>query len=215
MHKVIPWGRDPTTEFKASVVRTKDSLLKPILPEDFRMNSPPERIDFDTPVQNLGDYISGTSSKRSTANPAFCRWQSIEDPDSFGHCVPYNCHLIPQGWKLWASNPNNVLVASWQFHQDLTGKIPTLKVEFVADAKDEVDPEDGPRFKAYVRVRFRSKELEESLKRSIRWKAGSTFEGDTVRTCVHVKDMVDFKTCVDIRKSLTENVWLKYPGSCK
>lgn len=90
------------------------------------------------------------------------RWQSIEDP-TWGHYKPYDCHLIPQTWPEWAKNPNNRIASTWKFHQDIDGLnvlggTPTLVLEFVCDAKEEVEADDGPRFKVDVRVRFRSKE---------------------------------------------------------
>ena len=159
------------------------------------------------------EMSSERSSKRSkrVSSMSNGKWQSIEEP-KWGHYKPYDCHLIPQTWPEWAKNPNNIIAASWKFHQDLDGlnvlgRIPSFVLEFVGDANEEVEADDGPRFKVDVRVRFRSKELGEHLKETISWKDDIYIEGDNLRTYVHVKSIKDFRTCVETKRLVTENAW--------
>ena len=154
---------------------------------------------------------------RMSRDQSFKKWQALEHQDEFGpRHNPYACHLIPKGWREWANNDNNFLAATWKFHQELDGLnvvptgIPTLLVEFVRDSDSRELAEDGWRHKVEVRVRFRTEELANEMKEGFfRMKPGSVVDGSTIRTHVHVKDPIDFKTCLDVKRSLTKNIWAR------
>lgn len=191
--------------------------------------------DYDKASQDLGSFTSppGTPRplKRKTSSSSisssgrlntvfkksksFLEYQSLEHQDEFKPCIiPYACHLIPQGWRQWANNENNVFAASGKFHQFFDGLslepagVPALIVEFVRGTGEVVKAEDGLRHKVEIRIRFRSVELANEMKEGFfKMKPGSFVEGDTIMSHVHMKDVSQFKFCLDTKKGLTEVIW--------
>lgn len=234
--QLVSEEHDPEFEHSLEVEFLRPSDLLYILKDDFTL-SPPGSVEFDHPVQNLGNIRkrkgvsseggSSTSSRtsrssgrkrRSNYSLSMRQWQSIENLQiaEHEHRVPYMCHLIPRGWKEWEKNPNNVVAATWPFHQELDGlnvdpAVPTLVVEFVGDTKELVEADDGVRHKVSIRVRFRNNDLAKRLIRSFDWKkdttSGKDSEGDFVSTHIHVADVLDFKTCLEVKKVLTKRAW--------
>ncbi|CAN0289828.1 unnamed protein product [Ectocarpus sp. 4 AP-2014] len=238
--KLVPEYK-PKIKEVVRICRVLLSEFSLILDNELENISEAGSIDYDQAYQDLGSFTSPpeqlpqrslkrskTSSSSITSSrssgrlnsvfkksKSFREYQSLEHPDEFKPCIiPYACYLIPQGWRQWANNENNVFAASGKFHQFFDGLslepagIPTLIVEFVRATGEVVEAEDGLRHKVEVRIRFRSVELANEMKEGLfKMKPGSFVEGDTIRSHVHMKDVSQFKFCLDTKKGLTEVLW--------
>ena len=214
--KLVP-EYTPRIKEVVRICRVLLSELSLILDNELENLSYGGSIDYDQAVQDLGSFTSPpkqTSGRRLNSKP-FRQYQSLEHQDEFKPCmIPFACHLIPQGWREWANNENNILAGSGKFHQFVDGLnveptgVPALIVEFVRETGEVVQAEDGLRHEVEVRIRFRSAELANEMKEGVfKMKPGSFVEGDTIRSHVHMKNVAQFKFCLDIKKGLTEFLW--------
>lgn len=121
-----------------------------------------------------------------------------------------------------AKTSNNLLAASWAFHQlfdglvldaDLPPGVPGLAVEFVEADGTSVDASDGTRYKVSIRLRFLDDVHNLELKGNLlnRLKDGSEINDDgTVDTFVHVLDVIRFKTNLNLKRTVTEGMWEEF-----
>lgn len=172
--------------------------------------------DEDSPMQSLQDLQSSTSCLSDDAVPLesrLFRFQLLEAEDSFraSGTNPYRCHLKDQArFKALKSNENNIIAASWPFHQLLDGLntidgLPHVRLEPVQTdtfIKETLDGED--RFKVFVNIVYHKTQYASC----IGLKHGSEKLSDTTwRSFVHVKDPTLFCECLQWKNDDTAEKW--------
>lgn len=165
----------------------------------------------------LGSSRSSGKLKAVSDTSPLYQWQTFEDTDEVPN--PYECHVYPKE-EGGSSHPNNFLAASWSFHQLLDGlklqfppKVPGLVVDFLGADGSFKDSSDGTRYKVDVRVRFFDDVHNLRLRKIFveQLKAGSKVNADgSIQTFVHVLNVNDFHTNLDLKNVLTEGMWRKY-----
>lgn len=173
--------------------------------------------------RNSGRLGSSRSSGRvgklkavSGTSPLY-EWQSFEDPGEIPN--PYECHVYPRD-KRGSGHTDNLIAASWSFHQLFDGlklefppKVPGLVVDFVRADGSFQEASDGTRYKVDVRIRFfddvHNVRLRKNFVDSLKAKSKVNADG-SIETFVHVLNVNDFRTNLELKKALTEGMWRKY-----
>ena len=77
----------------------------------------------ESPTMSLNDMLSESTSVASNQGDASLSLQALENPTLIIALRSkwYKCHLISKQDKEYANNPDNVIYASWLFHQQLDG----------------------------------------------------------------------------------------------
>ena len=173
--------------------------------------------------RNSGKLGSSRSSGRvgklkavSDTSPLF-QWQTFEDTDEIPN--PYECHVYPKE-KGGSSHTDNLIAASWSFHQLFDGlklqfppKVPGLVVDFLRADGSFIDASDGTRYKVDVRIRFfddvHNVRLRKNFVDTLKAKSKVNADG-SIETFVYVLNVNDFRTNLELKNVLTEGMWRKY-----
>lgn len=168
---------------------------------------------LDDPLTH-GWFTPLISTTEYSQDSPVCLWQRIEG-DNRG-IIPYVFRFI----STWENDPNNLLAASWPFHQmfhgmhlDFPEEVPGLVIEFVDSDGTTVEASDGTRYKVNIIIRFFDDVHNATLKRNVlgQLKDGSKVNHDgSIESFVHVLDVASFRECVDVKKALTEGTWRRY-----
>ena len=162
--------------------------------------------------------LSSTSA-RSRAKSLVFKWQSFENPIHENYM--YSCHLLDRRYtdNTPLSHPDNFVGGYGDFHNGLDGlqspgTVPRFVLEWLRDESTFEDAEDGRRQKVWVRLRFRDVEMANIWYPVFRqsFKDGSIFVDDnrTIESFVHVRDAVEFKRMLEVKKALTEVDWREH-----
>lgn len=229
----IRTAHNPTFESTVEKVQIETSKLLHILENDFVL-TPPESVNFDSPIQDLSSVASGgasgdrkrkrtpslsgrSSGRLRTGDEKLFKYQSLETPIE-GDGM-YSCHLFPRKYtsESLEKNPNNFVGGYHDFHNGLDGlntyppNVPRFVLEFVKIEGDVVVVDTEKREKVVVRVRFRDAKTSNIWypKFKASFKKGSV-PNDTTKTIdsfMFVTDAVEFQCMLALKKTLTKNIW--------
>lgn len=171
----------------------------------------------DSPEISLNDVL-GTASLSEvsvSANPEMCL-QAVENPDyprSIGSKW-YKCHLISQTNLQYKNDPDNILYASWPFHQIfdrmniICGVGAAIQFESFAGVED-VEVALGRferRTKLMVRVIFRTADHAHDF--GWKLKNGTERINDLeYRSFLYARDGEKMRFCIDVKYEETARIW--------
>jgi hypothetical protein len=125
----------------------------------------------ESPQMSLSDMLSDSSSVVSNQHDPSVFLQALENPDVVMGQMQlkfYKCHLISATVPQYANNPDNMIFASWSFHQQFDGLktldgLPGVAVKFHSfEGMEQVLVNEGKfenRHKIIVIVEFRRADL--------------------------------------------------------
>lgn len=163
--------------------------------------------------------LSGSTSARNRAKNLVFRWQSFEK-DIPGNYM-YSCHLLGKEYTgvTPQSHPDNFVGGYGDFHNGLDGLqspggVPRFVLEWLHAEPIFEEAEDGRRQKVWVRLRFRDAEMaslwfpvfKESFKNESIFDDGNC----TIKSFVYVRDAVEFRRMLGVKKTLTELDWTEH-----
>ena len=125
------------------------------------------------------------------------------------HVGHYKCHLIDKAKsKTYQSNENNMLAASWDFHQQLDGLnvtegIPLVAVSVTSSSQHRLASHEN-RYSVTLALEFFYAELASAFNAV----NGSRKLNDTTwETTVFVQDKETFEECVEWKYKSTQKAW--------
>lgn len=190
----------------------KSDDLKPILFSQYN----PE--DFESPIQSLEDFFQCRSSMSSQSTADFItldnpktKYQSVESFHS--NLLPYQCHIkSKKEFPHLENNENNVIIASWHFHQYFDGLHVSAGFPMIAirpiSVGNPIQMEDCPsevRSQVDIVIECFSDEVAKVIKGWL--KLGSDVSSDTLKTWVYVKDAEMFCDCLNWKYEDNKKMW--------
>ena len=175
----------------------------------------------ESPTMSLNDMLSESTSVASNQCDASLSLQSLENPSLIIalHCKWYKCLLISKQEKEYANNPDNVIYASWLFHQQLDGlntvdgKGVAIKFDYLGDL-EEVQLGNGRyenRRKVNVIVEFRHSDV--AMVFSALLKDGTVRLSDTeYRSFIYARDGAIMQYCLERKYQETVGFWRRSEG---
>ena len=169
----------------------------------------------DSPYMSLNDILSDSCSVISLSHDPSLTLQALEDV----HVVTnlgskwYKCHLISAKNKEYAKDPDNVIYASWGFHQQLDG-LNTVNGIGVAVHFEKVLCEEEValcdkyerRYKLEVVVEFRNSDLAYTFGHFL--KDGTERLNETsFLSFLYARDAERMKLCLDAKYEETKRLW--------
>jgi hypothetical protein len=124
----------------------------------------------------------------------------------------YKCHLYDKAKnKTYQSNENNMIAASWPFHQMLDGlnteeKIPLLRVRFKSVSPHKQADNDN-RYAVTSAIEFKDVDMANNYQSP---EGAKRLDDKSWEVTVSVKDKEIFKTCVDWKYGDTTKKWDVY-----
>uniref|UniRef100_A0A6T7I4N0 Uncharacterized protein n=1 Tax=Attheya septentrionalis TaxID=420275 RepID=A0A6T7I4N0_9STRA len=195
--------------------------LVPATPQEVDLPRNLERIllqhyrpkDFESPCQTIAYlhsyHLLDPLTEPAENDSALIKYQSI-DKMPLG-VVQYKCHLHDKAKnKRLQNNENNMVAASWYFHQLLDGvhtddKIPLVVLTFVSASEARLADKDN-RYQVKISVEFFDQKYRETYQAPV----GARLMDGVWQTSVFVKDKNIFKTCVDWKEQDTRNKWKQH-----
>jgi hypothetical protein len=123
----------------------------------------------------------------------------------------YKCHLHDKAEnKGLQNNENNMVAASWYFHQLLDGintedKFPLLVLSFVSVSEARLAAKDN-RYQVTLAIEF----FDQKYLAAYQAPTGASLIAGVWRTAVFVKDKAIFKKCIDWKEDDTRNKWKQH-----
>lgn len=169
--------------------------------------------DFESPCNSLNELKSYHWSVPLTEmienDTPLAQYQSLDR-----HMAKLNhvkCHLHDKAKnKKLQNDENNMIAASWPFHQMMDGiatteKIPTLRLSFISASDHTLAVHDN-RYEVSVGIEFR-----DAASASNYQPPTGAIKVDALnwRTVVYVKNKETFKTCLEWKHNSTTMVWNK------
>jgi hypothetical protein len=196
---------DPLTP--AQVQKPPD--LKRIYLQDYQPQ------DSESPCQTLDQLnsyrLSVPPTEPAEANTPLVRYQSIDK--LLPHLNHYRCHLKDKAkYKHLQNNENNMVAASWTFHQQLDGLnvqegIPLAAMSIKDAAKDRSTSHDN-RYRVTLAIQFFYSDLAASFAAQLG--AKNNIDQKTWETVVYVQDKNLFSECVKWKFQNTMEQWQKH-----
>lgn len=169
----------------------------------------------ETPRQTLNQlhyyHLSLPITEPAEPNTPLARFQSIDKP--IPHLRHYKCHLNDKAkFKLLQNDENNMVAASWTFHQQLDG----LDVEdgmplaamSIKEASSCRIAAHGNRYRVTLSIQFFYPELAASFAAPEGARNGD--QENTWETVVYVQDKTMFADCVGWKFQDTMTQWQKH-----
>jgi hypothetical protein len=125
------------------------------------------------------------------------------------HIKHYKCHLKDKTkFKQLQTNENNMVAASWLFHQQLDGLNVTEGIPLVALSWESASPSrlasHGGRYQVALLVEFFYPELAAAFAHTDQ---AAKIDDKSWRIIVHVQDKNLFKECIDWKSADTQSQW--------
>ena len=163
--------------------------------------------------------LSGSTSARNRAKSLVFKWQSFENHIAENYM--YSCHLLGKEYTdiTPQSHPDNFVGGYGDFHNGLDGLqspggVPRFVLEWLYSEATFEEAEDGRRQKVWVLLRFRDVEMAKVWYPVFQqsFKDGSIFDDTnrTIKSFVHVRDAVEFRKMLGVKKTLTEVDWTEH-----
>ena len=192
--------------------------LEVVLPSDFQ---PFTLLDYDPSASEsprgdldmLGSYrISVPITEAVESNSPLVMYQSV-DIRQLG-LKHDKCHLYDKAKnKAYQNNENNMIAASWLFHQMLDGlhtdeKIPLLRLSFTSSSARRQADNDN-RYAVTLGIEFK----DEALARNYQCpEGGIQVDNKNWEVTVHVQNKEIFEECVNWKYEDTTKKWELYDG---
>ena len=167
--------------------------------------------DFESPCQSLDQLHSYRLSVPVTepVEPTtdLARYQSIDKP--FPHIAHYKCHLKDKAmFKKFQNDENNMVAASWMFHQQLDGLNVPEGIPLVALSVSEVSEDrvadHGNRYRVVLRLTFYYQELATVF---AAMNGAQKVANDAWTSVVYVTDKAIFQECIEWKLQDTNKKW--------
>lgn len=195
--------------------------INPSTPEEMDMPNDLERIlqqgydpgDSESPCHTIADlrsyHLSVPVTEPVESNNPLAKYQSV-DKIPLG-VKQYKCHLHDKAKnKKLQNNENNMVAASWYFHQCLDGlntdegiPLVVLSVKSTSEARDATKDH---RFMVVLKIEF----FEEKYSVNYQAPTGARLVDGVWESCVYVKDKAIFAQCVGWKENDTKKRWQEH-----
>jgi len=183
-------------------------------PRVFYIDYKPEDNN-DSPYMSLNDILSDSNSVITISHDPSLALQALEGVHAVADMGSkwYKCHLISAKDKEYVKDPDNVIYASWLFHQHLDG-LNTVNGTGVAVRFEKVLCEEEValngkyerRYKLEVVVEFRDPGLAYRFERFL--KDGTKKLSETsFLSFLYARDAERMKLCLDVKYQETTRLW--------
>lgn len=187
-----------------------------VLPDDLQRIFPqhykPE--DSESPCHSLDQLhsyrLSIPITEPAETNEPITRYQSLDM--CIGRAKPYKCHLKDKAsFKALQRNENNMVVASWPFHQMLDGlnteeSIPLVALGVKSTSERRLAQNDN-RYSVTMVLEFYEKVDAEAFQKR---EGAKRIDAKTWETVVFVSDKVLFEECVKWKGNNTREQWRQH-----
>ena len=175
----------------------------------------------ESPLMSLNDVLSETTSVVSNQGDPSLSLQALENPASISifRSKWYKCHLISKQVQEYANNPDNVVYASWAFHQQIDGLNTidglgaAIRFDHLGDV-EEVHMGNGryeKRRKVIVIVEFRNSGVARAFGGLL--KEGTEQISDTeYRSFIYARNGATMQHCLEEKYQETTEIWRKLDG---
>lgn len=177
--------------------------------------------EHESPIQSLANFLQSRSS--STHSHSTAEVVPLDDPNAkyqsveklFANTLPYKCHIKPKRkFKDLMDNENNLLLASWIFHQYFDGfhtvtGTPLIAIYHISTDNTPILMDEFPtelRTRVEIGIECFSQNVAEEVGGWL--KMGSERISDIEwKTFVHVKDPEMFCSCLEWKYKETKVIW--------
>jgi hypothetical protein len=185
-----------------------DDLIRIVLMTDY------DPKGSESPCSELGQLLSyrlsGPSTEGAEPQTSLVKFQAIDK--AYADVLHYKCHLKDRAkFRNLANNENNMVTASWLFHQMMDGLntlegIPLVAIS-VETASEHSSAAHDNRYAVTLQLEFYN---ETSALTFVPTAQAKKVDNTRWVTCVYVKDVSLFQECVAWKAKDTQAKWLKH-----
>ena len=189
-----------------------DSIAEPS--RVFYIDYKPED-NADSPNMSLNDILSDSNSVISISHDPSMALQALEGVHAVADMGSkwYKCHLISAKNKEYEKDPDNIIYASWGFHQHFDGLNTVNGIGVAVRFKKVLCEEEVAlygkyerRYKLEVVVEFRDSDLAYRFERLL--KDGTKKLSETsFLSYLYARDAERMKFCLDVKYEETKRLW--------